>query len=110
MRHFGISSAPFYPRGAEKPRPVNAPPSGRGNFHKTSRPASGAQPLTGSPGADTHTGLVISFPFPPGSIREDPARAVLETPQLSNPFLDVVVGGLLGLALFIVVIFLFVQA
>jgi len=109
MRHFGISSAPFYPRVAEKPQGGKRPPQRLGaTFHEQARAVVGENQPRGPHAADTR-GKLISFPFPPGSIRDDPARAVFETPQLSNSFLDVVVGGLIGLALFIVVVFLLVQ-
>jgi len=109
MRHFGISSAPFYPRVAET-APASDPcphPGDAGVVQFSRRPdARGRSHPVGAHGPNTRPTEL--FPFPPRSVREDPVRLLLEAPQLSNSFLDVVVGGLIGLALFITVIMLFV--
>ena|SRR6185312_12654609 len=127
MRHFGISSAPnaaddpdfasddlrmnvCYPRVAETTVPAHTPaaPHEAGTVTQFSRrpDARGRSRPVGAHGPNTRPTEL--FPFPPRSVREDPVRLLLEAPQLSNSFLDVVVGGLIGLALFITVIMLFV--
>ena len=89
MRHFGISSAPFYPRVAEKPQGGKRPPQRLGaTFHEQARAVVGENQPRGPHAADTR-GKLISFPFPPGSIRDDPLRDLLETPNLGAALLDV---------------------
>jgi len=106
MRHFGISSAPFYPRVAEKPQGGKRPPQRLGaTFHEQARAVVGENQPRGPHAADTR-GKLISFPFPPGSIRDDPARAVLETPDLGYALLEIFIGGITGLGLFFAVVLL----
>ena len=92
MRNFGFPSVPT-PSGAETAAPAHPrqTPHGAVVYFQSRRQHVGGLDRTGAAlGAEMRP--ISVFPFPPHSLRDDPARAVLETPNLGGALLNIVMS------------------
>jgi hypothetical protein len=104
MRNFGIHSVPNGTETTASAHPRHTPHDAVVYFQSRRQHVRGLDHAGAAHGLNTQAKPL--FPFPPGSVRDDPARALLETPNLGGALLDVTMSFVTAFGFVIAVLLL----